>query len=198
MRGYLITFEGIDGSGKSTQANRISEWLIDAGRTSSLLREPGGTVIGENIRSLLLDNAFSDMTAHTELFLYLAARAQITAQVIVPALNRGEDVIMDRYIDSYINDAQLFKAARKRLEESGNALGYSLACDAGKCSCEFNFGEKGFVHMGAVVEDHGVWEDPSQYFASDKYLEFNAFERRCYPLIAVLSNRNIRRLRRSA
>jgi hypothetical protein len=100
-------------------------------------------------------------------------------------------------VDSYINDAQLFRAARKRLEESGNTLGFSLSCDAGKCSCEFNFGEKGFVHMGAVVEDHGVWEDPSQYFASDKYLEFNAFERRCYPVIAVLSNRNIRRLRRS-
>ncbi|MFC1551770.1 dTMP kinase [Candidatus Latescibacterota bacterium] len=100
MKGYLITFEGIDGSGKSTQANLIHARLNDSGRTAIILREPGGTELGEKIRALLLDNAFSDMTPHTELFLYLAARAQITARVIVPALNRGEDVIMDRYIDS--------------------------------------------------------------------------------------------------
>jgi dTMP kinase len=100
MKGYLITFEGIDGSGKSTQANLIHSRLNDSGRKVIILREPGGTELGEKIRSLLLDNTFSDMTPHTELFLYLAARAQITANVIVPALNRGEDVIMDRYIDS--------------------------------------------------------------------------------------------------
>ncbi|MFC1489797.1 dTMP kinase [Candidatus Latescibacterota bacterium] len=100
MKGYLITFEGIDGSGKSTQANLIRERLETSGRKAIILREPGGTVIGEKIRSLLLDNSFADMQPHTELFLYLAARAQITASVIVPALNRGEDVIMDRYIDS--------------------------------------------------------------------------------------------------
>ena len=100
MKGFLITFEGIDGSGKSTQANLIYARLNDSGRKAIILREPGGTVLGEKIRAILLDNAFSDMTPHTELFLYLAARAQITASVIVPALNRGEDVIMDRYIDS--------------------------------------------------------------------------------------------------
>ncbi len=102
MRGYLITFEGIDGSGKSTQANRIRTRLCNAGRTAILVREPGGTEIGEKIRSLLLDSAHTDMSPYTELFLYLAARAQITAQVIVPALYRGEDVILDRYIDSTV------------------------------------------------------------------------------------------------
>ena len=102
-----------------------------------------------------------------------------------------------RPIDSYINDEPLFRAARIRLNESGRELGYSLACVAGKCSCEFNFGEKGFVHMGAVVEDHGTWEDPSEYFASEKYLIFNALSRRCYPLLAMLSNKNIRQLRES-
>lgn len=100
MKGYLITFEGIDGSGKSTQAHLIHKRLNDSGRKAIILREPGGTEIGEKIRDLLLDNSFSDMHPLTELFLYLAARAQITEKIIVPALNRGEDVIMDRYIDS--------------------------------------------------------------------------------------------------
>ena len=100
MKGYLITFEGIDGSGKSTQAHLIHTRLNDSGRKAIILREPGGTEIGEKIRSLLLDNSFSELQPLTELFLYLAARAQITSSIIVPALNRGEDVIMDRYIDS--------------------------------------------------------------------------------------------------
>ena len=98
-------------------------------------------------------------------------------------------------IDSYINDEALFKAARSRLGESGRTMGYSLACIDGKCSCEFNFGEKGFVHMGAVVEDLGVWEDASQFFATEQYQTFNAFQQLLYPAMAALSNRNIRRLR---
>ena len=100
MNGYLITFEGIDGSGKSTQADLLHKRLISSGLTAHLLREPGGTAIGENIRSILLDTSFSDMSPFTELFLYLAARSQITSSIIVPALNRGEYVVMDRYIDS--------------------------------------------------------------------------------------------------
>jgi hypothetical protein len=100
-------------------------------------------------------------------------------------------------IDSYINDEPLYRAARARLEGSGRSLGYSLACVEGTCSCEFNFGDKGFVHMGAVVEDHGAWEDASDYFASEKYVEFNSLQRALYPVMAVLSNRNIDRLRAS-
>lgn len=102
-----------------------------------------------------------------------------------------------RPIDSYINDEALFRAARARLEESGRTIGYSLACVNGKCSCEFNFGDKGFVHMGAVVDDHGTWEDPSEFFATDRYVTFNAPQRLLYPLMATLSNRNIRRIRQS-
>lgn len=100
-----------------------------------------------------------------------------------------------RPIDSYINDEALFRAARARLEESGRAVGYSLACVNGKCSCEFNFGDKGFVHMGAVVDDRGTWQDPSDFFATDRYVTFNALQRSLYPLMAALSNRNIRKLR---
>jgi len=100
MKGILISFEGIDGSGKSTQAKLLEQYFRSAGRNVILLREPGGTVVGERIRAILLDRAHDDMTPLTEVFLYLAARAQITVQCIVPALERGDIVIMDRFRDS--------------------------------------------------------------------------------------------------
>ena len=100
-------------------------------------------------------------------------------------------------IDSYINDEKLYRAARARLEETGRSLGYSFACVDGKCSCEFNFGEKGFVHMGAVVEDHGPWDDASHYFATDRYATFKGPQRLLYPVVAAISNRNIEKLRAS-
>lgn len=102
MKGFLITFEGIDGSGKTTQAILLHKRLISSGHNAHLLREPGGTVIGEKIRSILLDTSFSDMCPQAELFLYLAARSQITSTMIIPALSRGDHVIMDRYIDSTV------------------------------------------------------------------------------------------------
>jgi dTMP kinase len=102
MKGLLITFEGIDGSGKSTQAVLLKKHLEELGLPVNFYREPGGTVIGEKIRSILLDKDHSDMQPLTELFLYLAARAQITAQLISPSLDKGYIVIMDRYLDSTI------------------------------------------------------------------------------------------------
>ena len=98
-------------------------------------------------------------------------------------------------IDSYINDRPLFIGAHARLEASGRSMGYSLSRIDGKCSCEFNFGEKGFVHMGAVVEDYGVWNDASEFFATPEYTTFSGLEQLFYPVIAKLSNRNIRKLR---
>ncbi len=86
----------------------------------------------------------------------------------------------------------------QRLKASGKPLGYSVAFIDGKSSCEFNFGEKGFVHMGAVVDDHGVWNDPSDYFASARYPAFNRLQALGYPMLARLSNRNIERIRAGA
>ena len=100
MKGIFISFEGIDGSGKTTQAVRLHKHLASHGYNVLLLREPGGTPVGERIRSILLDKNHSDMSSLTELFLYLAARAQITSQVIYPALANGDIVIVDRFIDS--------------------------------------------------------------------------------------------------
>jgi hypothetical protein len=98
-------------------------------------------------------------------------------------------------VDSYINDEGFFNGARARLEQSGQPMGFSLSLIDGRCSCDFNFGEKGFVHMGAVVEDFGVWNDASEFFATDEYTTFSGFQQLFYPVIARLSNRNIRKLR---
>jgi dTMP kinase len=94
----FITFEGVDGSGKSTQARLLAERLRVAGREVVETREPGGTEIGERIRELLLH---SDRVAPwAEATLFSAARAQLVDEVIRPALARGADVVCDRYIDS--------------------------------------------------------------------------------------------------
>ncbi len=98
-------------------------------------------------------------------------------------------------IDSYINDKPFYDGALKTLQESGKVTAFSISQAKGKSSCEFNFGEKGFVHMGAVVEDHGTWDDYSEYMLSDKYFRMNRIQLMSYPLIAWISNRNIDRLR---
>ena len=100
MKGIFITFEGIDGCGKSTQCELRKNYLNDAGKEFIFVREPGGTVIGERIREILLDKKNSQMTARTELLLFEAARAQITDEVIRPALEEGKTVICDRFFDS--------------------------------------------------------------------------------------------------
>jgi hypothetical protein len=98
-------------------------------------------------------------------------------------------------IDSYINDKLFYDGALKRLKESGKITAFSISHAKGESSCEFNFGEKGFVHMGAVIEDHGTWNDYSEYMSSDKYLSMNRLQLISYPLIALISNRSIEQLR---
>lgn len=100
--GYFISFEGNDGSGKSTQARLLAARLMQCGYDVFLTREPGGTPVGEKIRSILLDCGNTDMDSMTEALLYAAARAQHVRQVILPALAQGKLVISDRYVDSSI------------------------------------------------------------------------------------------------
>lgn len=100
--GLFITLEGPDGSGKSTQIERIRTFFKQRGEKVILTREPGGTPISEKIRTIILDKENRDMDAMTEAMLYAASRAQHVAQVIRPALERGEHVICDRFIDSSI------------------------------------------------------------------------------------------------
>jgi dTMP kinase len=98
--GLFITFEGPEGSGKTTQMHLLSQWLV--GRDCSVLatREPGGTPIGDTIRALLLDPTHREMQPVTETLLFSAARAQIVAEVIRPQLLRGGVVLCDRFADS--------------------------------------------------------------------------------------------------
>jgi dTMP kinase len=99
--GTLISFEGSEGSGKSTQIAHLAKRLQDAGRDVISLREPGGTEIGEQIRNIIVHNSKGDeMCAETELLLFAAARAQLVREVIAPALSRGTVVLSDRFLDS--------------------------------------------------------------------------------------------------
>lgn len=99
-RGKFITFEGIEGSGKSTQVKLLVEYLKGQGIEYIQTREPGGTPIAEAIRQLLLDPKNKEMLAETEVLLYSASRAQHTGELILPALKGGKVVICDRYYDS--------------------------------------------------------------------------------------------------
>lgn len=100
-------------------------------------------------------------------------------------------------IDSYINDKSFYENAKKHLLEIGKTTSFSVSEAKGPSSCDFNFGEKGFVHMGAVVEDHGTWDDYSEYMASDKYIAMNRMQLMSYPIIARFSNRTIAKIRSS-
>jgi dTMP kinase len=95
VAGIFVVLEGVEGSGKSTQAKLLARWLTETGVAHRVTREPGGTPVGEEIRRVLLHGG--DMPALTELLLYLAARAALVEQVVRPALEAGEVVIADRY-----------------------------------------------------------------------------------------------------
>jgi dTMP kinase len=96
----FVTFEGVDWSGKSTQAGLLAQWLRDQGRSVTTSREPGGTPVAEGVRDLVLHG--DDMAPWAEAALYAAARADNVERVIRPALGRGEDVVCDRYLDSSV------------------------------------------------------------------------------------------------
>ncbi|MCC5828521.1 MAG: dTMP kinase [Phycisphaeraceae bacterium] len=100
MAGRFLVFDGPDGSGKSTQFRRFSALLQDSGVVTCEVREPGGTVIGERIREMLLDPSHQEMDLRCEMLLYMASRAQLMAQRIRPALAAGQCVLADRFISS--------------------------------------------------------------------------------------------------
>jgi len=99
-KGFFITFEGIDGSGKSTQIQKLAKFLEDDGFDIIITREPGGSVGGEEIRNLLLQGKVDRWSAETEILLFIAARRDHLERIILPALQDGKIVICDRFTDS--------------------------------------------------------------------------------------------------
>jgi dTMP kinase len=116
----FIVFEGTEGAGKSTQLRLLSEWLVARGQDVVAVREPGGTILGDEIRRILLDPA-SDITPHAEALLFMASRAQLVERVLRPAIGRRSIVLVDRFfLSTYayqgagrgISDDQLVAANR--------------------------------------------------------------------------------------
>lgn len=124
QRGLFVTFEGPDGSGKSTQARLLAQRLRDDGRDVLESVEPGGTPIGQQIRRILLDPANKELTATSELLLMFAARAQNVEQWILPALDQGKIVISDRFTDSSI-----------AYQGSGRGLGWETVYELDRIAC---------------------------------------------------------------
>ena len=100
IKNFFITFEGIDGSGKSTQAKLLVDKLASINLETLFLREPGGTSISEEIRSVLLNNRKDEMSSRTEALLMCASRAQLTKDIIIPEMKASKWIIADRYADS--------------------------------------------------------------------------------------------------
>lgn len=99
-RGFFLAIEGVEGSGKSTQAERLADWLRKRGSMVVLTKEPGGTPLGDRIRAILLDPREHGMDPLSELFLYAASRRQHVVDVIGPAIERGAHVLCDRFTDA--------------------------------------------------------------------------------------------------
>lgn len=100
MKGSFITFEGCEGVGKTTQVERLRRYFEESGQKALFLREPGGTVISEKIREMLLSKENDNMNGKCEALLYSAARAQLLGEVVAPALEKGVIVVCDRFTDS--------------------------------------------------------------------------------------------------
>ncbi|HEY0306999.1 MAG TPA: dTMP kinase [Acidobacteriaceae bacterium] len=129
MQGFFITFEGLDGSGKTTQIKRLAAWLQSRGRTVILTRNPGGTALGDRIRAIILDSrteaATGDITPKAELALMFADRAQNIAEIIRPALAAGSVVLCDRYTDS----SEAYQGGGRQLGSETILAAHRTICD---------------------------------------------------------------------
>ena len=124
-RGRFITFEGMDGCGKTTQLRILAAALRGAGKTVVETVEPGGTEIGQQIRRILLDPANNAIHSRTELLLYFASRAQNVQQVILPALENGSVVLCDRFTDSTL----VYQGCGRGLDSATVLQLDAIACD---------------------------------------------------------------------
>jgi dTMP kinase len=128
-RGYFITFEGLDGSGKTTQLRRLATFLESEGHKVVTLRQPGGTVLGDRIRGILLDSkseaTHGPIAPAAEMALMFADRAQSIAEIILPAINSGHIVLCDRYTDS----SEAYQGGGRQLGSERILAMHRAACD---------------------------------------------------------------------
>jgi dTMP kinase len=128
-RGYFITFEGLDGSGKTTQLRRLATSLEVEGRNVVTLRQPGGTPLGDRVRGILLDSkseaALGPIAPNAEMALMFADRAQSIAQIILPALDDGKIILCDRYTDS----SEAYQGGGRQLGSERILAMHAAACD---------------------------------------------------------------------
>ncbi len=128
-RGYFITFEGLDGSGKTTQLRRLAAWLEAEGHTVVTLRQPGGTALGDRVRSILLDSrseaTLGPIAPLAEMALMFADRAQAIHEIILPALDAGTIVLCDRYTDS----SEAYQGAGRELGSERILAMHRSVCD---------------------------------------------------------------------
>ena len=124
-QGIFITMEGPDGSGKSTQIELLKQYLEKEGFNVLITREPGGTAISEAIREIILNKDFTEMSLVTEMLLYASARAQLIHEVVGPALEKGQAVISDRFVDSSLVYQGIARGlgVEKVYEVNKNAIG---------------------------------------------------------------------------
>jgi dTMP kinase len=139
--GFFISLEGIDGCGKSVQAEALYKKLKDRSIPVTLVRDPGGSSISEKIRSILLDQNHHTMAPVTELFLYEAARCQLMSEKIQPALERGEVVISDRFTDSTV-----------AYQGYGRSIPISLIREANRWACSNRFPDRTYVLILSLEE----------------------------------------------
>lgn len=125
VAGLFVAFEGIDGCGKTTQAAQFAHWARTNGFRVVTVREPGGTELGEQVRSLLLSHSSGELTGAAEALLYSASRAQLVQSVIKPALARGELVVADRFVDSSL----AYQGAGRQLGVAAVRAANELAVD---------------------------------------------------------------------
>ncbi len=123
-RGFFITFEGLDGSGKTTQIKRLAAWLERRGLPVAMTRQPGGTAAGDRMRAILLDAREAPLAPMTEMALMFADRAQVIAEVIRPALEAGKIVLCDRFTDS----TEAYQGAGRGLESATVLELHRLIC----------------------------------------------------------------------
>ena len=178
--GLFITFEGTEGSGKTTQMERLIARLEQAHHGVTRTVEPGGTEIGRQIRRILLDSKNSGLAPTAELLLYFASRAQNVAEVIRPALAQGRAVVCDRFTDSTL----VYQGAGRGLDGESIAALHTIACGALQPNLTIYLDIDLETGLGRAFERNRVADGPDETRLDNEALEFHRRVREAYLSLA--------------